>query len=239
MRLTRANNKAIEYACKHFHYAKAVPVNTVGYNVYNAKDEWCGVILYGSGANNNIGNEFDLKQGECAELVRVALNGKQECTSQAVAMSLKAIKNDLPLCRLIISYADCDQSHLGTIYQATNWIFVGTKMENCHDSSWIVNGKRIHGRIISDWVKSRGGLQNLTRQQFIQKYYDKNAQPYVTEGKRKYLMPLDKRMRKQIEPLRKPYPKTDENWHKIDRSIFKKNDEDKAQKLTNVAQPTD
>ena len=45
--------------------------------------------------------------------------------------------------------------------------------------------------------------------------------------------------KKQIEPLRKPYPKTDENWHKIDRSIFKKNDDDKAQKLTNVAQPTD
>lgn len=161
MRITRANNKAIEYACKNFHYAKAVPVNTVGYNVYNSKDEWCGVVLYGTGANNNIGNEFDLKQGECVELVRVALNGKQECTSQAVAMSLKAIKKDLPLCRLVISYADCDQSHLGTIYQATNWIFVGTKMENTHDSSWIVNGKRVHGRIISDWVKSRGGCKTL------------------------------------------------------------------------------
>ena len=40
MRITRANNKAIEYACKNFHYAKAVPVNTVGYNVYNSKEEW-------------------------------------------------------------------------------------------------------------------------------------------------------------------------------------------------------
>lgn len=29
-------------------------------------------------------------------------------------------------------------------------------------------------------------------------------------------------MKKQIEPLRKPYPKTDENWHKIDRTQFKK-----------------
>ena len=47
MRITRANNKAIEYACNHFHYAKAVPVNTLGYNIYNQNDDWCGVILYG------------------------------------------------------------------------------------------------------------------------------------------------------------------------------------------------
>lgn len=224
MRLTRANNKAIEFACKHFHYAKAVPVNTVGYNVYNDNNEWCGVVLYGTGANNNIVTEYDLKQGECVELVRVALNGKQECTSKAVAMSLKQIKKDLPLCRLVVSYADCDQSHLGTIYQATNWLFVGTMMQNTYDSSWVVNGKRVHGRIISDWVKRRGGLQGLTRQQFIHKYYDKNATPYITQGKRKYLMPLDKTTRKRIEPLAKPYPKTDADWHKIDRNIFKKKD---------------
>lgn len=63
MRLTIANRKAIEYACMHFHYAKAVPVNTLGYNVYNDADEWCGVILYGTGANNNIAASFGLPQG--------------------------------------------------------------------------------------------------------------------------------------------------------------------------------
>lgn len=29
----------------------------------------------------------------------------------------------------------------------------------------------------------------------------------ICEGKHRYLMPLDKKMKKQIEPLRKPYPK--------------------------------
>lgn len=68
MRLTRATPKAIDYACKHFHYAKAVPVNTVGYNVYNGADEWCGVILYGTGANNHIGCEYNLPMGGCWNL---------------------------------------------------------------------------------------------------------------------------------------------------------------------------
>lgn len=224
MRLTKASPKAVRYACLHFHYAKAVPVNTLGYNVYNDNNEWCGVVLFGSGANNYIGNEFKLKQGQVFELVRVALNGKQSCTSQCVSMALKALRRDCPLCRLVVSYADCDQNHLGTIYQATNWLYVGTMMQNKHDSSWLIHGKRYHGRIISDWVRNRGGLQGLTRLQFLQKYYDINAKPYITKGKRKYLMPMDKAMRRQIEPMRKPYPKTDADWHKIDRSQFKHND---------------
>lgn len=220
MRIAKANKDSIKFACMKFHYAKAVPVNTCGYNVYNDKNEWCGVVLFGTGANNNIGTAYGLLQGQCVELVRVALNGKQEHTSQAVAMCLKQLKVDCPLVRLVVSYADCDQSHLGTIYQATNWIYVGTNLVNSKDSLWIINGKRYHGRIISDWVRSHGGLKGLTREQFLRKYYDENAVEYVTKGKRKYLMPLDKKLRKQIAALAKPYPKSDDNWVKIDRSQF-------------------
>lgn len=224
MRITRANNKAIEYACKHFHYAKAVPVNTLGYNVYNQNDDWCGVVLYGIGANNHIGTEYGLNQGQVYELVRVALNGKQECTSQAVAMTLKQIHKDCPLCRLIVSYADCDQNHLGTIYQATNWVYVGTSMQNQTDSSWIIKGKRIHGRVISDYVRKKGGLKGLTRKEFLRMYFDKNATEYITKGKRKYLYALDKKMKKQIAELALPYPKIDADWQKIDRKMFDKKD---------------
>ena len=43
---------------------------------------------------------------------------------------LKQLKKDAPMVRLVVSYADCDQEHLGTIYQATNWIYEGTKNTN-------------------------------------------------------------------------------------------------------------
>lgn len=84
MKLTRANAKAIRYACMNFHYAKAVPVNTIGYNVWNADGEWCGVVLFGTGATPNLARPYGMAQGEVLELVRVALNGKQETTSMAV-----------------------------------------------------------------------------------------------------------------------------------------------------------
>ena len=38
----------------------------------------------------------------------------------------------------------------------------------------------------------------------------KGAQKVTVEGKHKYLMPLDRKMRKQIAPLAKPYPKKTE-----------------------------
>jgi hypothetical protein len=207
MKLEKASNKAIKYACMNFHYAKSIPVNVLGYNVFNEKEDWCGVILYGSGANNNIATQYKLKQGEVIELVRMALNGKQESTSKALAISLKLIKKDVPLCKMIVSYADQDQDHIGTIYQATNWIYTGVSMENTTDSSWVVNNKRYHGRIISGWVKSKGGLKGLSRSEFIKKYYDSKAYEFVTKGKIKYLYPLCEETKQFSKTLSKKYPK--------------------------------
>lgn len=218
MRLTKATHKAVEYACKHFHYAKAVPVCTIGYNVYNGSDEWCGVVLFGRGANQHIGTDFQTVMGGALELVRVALNGKQECTSQAVAMSLKRLKKDCPFCRLVVSYADIDQKHLGTIYQATNWIYVGDSVVG-ESHSFMLNGQKRHERILKSTVNKMG---LVATDENIRKVFGEGTVRFYSEGKRKYLFPLDKAMKKQIEPLRKPYPKTDENWHKIDRSQFKK-----------------
>ena len=222
MRLTKATNESIRYACLHYHYSKAVPVNCLGYNVYNDADEWCGAILYGKGANSNIGKEYNLPQGSVLELTRVALNGKQEQTSKAVAMSIKQLKKDCPHCRCIVSYADCDQQHLGTIYQATNWIYVGQRNTNSV-GAFIVNGKKMHPKSVYSQKVIINGKKVHCPQTLdaVRKYLDPKAELFYTKGKRKYLMPLDKAMRKQIEHLAMPYPKNEGEWTKIDRNTFK------------------
>lgn len=218
MKLTLSTYKAIKYACEHFHYAHVTPVNPLGYNVYNDAGEWCGVVLFGHGATVNIGKPYGLKQGEILELTRVALNGKQECTSQAVAMALKQLHKDCPLCRLVVSYADADQKHLGTIYQATNWIYEG--LLNVGDkSAFIIHGRKVHRRSVgAKIINGRPCVQSL---EAVRKYFDPNATEFVTEGKHKYCMPMDKAMRRQLAHLAKPYPKNDGEWTKIDRNIFK------------------
>lgn len=221
MRLTRATLQAIRFACLHYHYSKSVPANPVGYNVYNDAGEWCGVILYAVGATPNIGTAYNVPTGGVLELVRVALNGKQEHTSQAVSMSLKQLKKDVPQCRLVVSYADCDQHHLGTIYQATNWVYTGTNNKGSR-GGWIVHGKKMHPKSVHSRIVVVDGKRQHCPQttEAVRKYLDPDAVEFFTQGKRKYLMPLDKKMRKQILPLSKPYPKNEE-WFKIDRSIFK------------------
>lgn len=219
MKLNVASQKAIRYACLNFHYAKSVPANPYGYNIYNADNEWCGCVCFGRGATPNIASSFGMVQGEVIELVRVALNGKQECTSQAVAMALKQLHKDVPLIHLVVSYADIDQDHLGTIYQATNWIYVGDVNQNSR-TAFIINGEKIHPKTIYNRIIN--GKHCPQTIDAVKKYFDSNATVFISKGKRKYIMPLDKRTRKQFAHLAQPYPKTDADWHKIDRNQFKK-----------------
>ena len=221
MKLTKATPEAIRFACLHYHYSKSVPVHPIGYNVYNDAGEWCGVIIYSAGATPNIGSPYNIPGGGVLELTRVALNGKQEQTSKAVSLSLKQIKKDVPQCRLIVSYADCDQHHLGTIYQATNWIYEGLSKG---DTYFIIHGRKTHRKTISSRIVTINGkkVHCPSSLDAVRRFFDKDATVFRSEGKRKYLMPLDKEMRKQIAPLAKPYPKEKPDWQKIDRATFTK-----------------
>jgi hypothetical protein len=198
MRLEKASYKAVKYACMNFHYAKSVPVNTFGYSVFNDKNEWCGVVLFGLGANNNAAKQYNLKQGQVIELVRMALNGKHHKTSRVLSISIKLIKKDLPLIRLIISYADGNQNHLGTIYQATNWYYTGDSQTT---KTPAINGKRIHAKSIY----SKYGTNSISELQSngVDIKYLKD------KPKRKYIYPLDKSLIPLCKSLSKPYPKKD------------------------------
>lgn len=200
MRISRATAEAIRYACLKFHYAKAIPSVSYGYNVFNDNDEWCGCICYGTGANYNIGTEYGLVTGEVLELVRVALNGKQGITSKAVSLSMKQLHKDAPLVKLIVSYADVDQNHYGTLYQALSFIYVGTHVG---DRYFIINGKKTHRKTIH----SRGVKNNLKS---VQKYLDPKATEFFSLGKRKYLFSFDKKLREEIQKKALPYPKKEE-----------------------------
>jgi hypothetical protein len=191
MILKKASAKAVRYAIMNWHYSKSVPMVQVAYAVFNDKDEWCGVICYSIGANNNIAKPYKLNQGEVIELVRVALNGKQESTSKALSISLKLIKKDAPLVKLIVSYADTEQGHAGTIYQATNWYFTDTKTDGM--DKVIFNGKVTHKKTVNSRIGTTKGLE-------------------IVKGtaKHKYIYPLDKSLIPLCKELSKQYPKNKE-----------------------------
>jgi hypothetical protein len=190
MRLEIASAKAVKYACLNFHYSKVVPAQYFGYSVFNDKNEWCGVILFGGGAGAYMGRPFGLFYGQYLELTRMALNSKQESTSKAMSIAIKLIKKSNPTVRLLISYADKGQEHIGTIYQATNWYFV----ENIKSSGEEVFYK---GR----WSHNRTPSEKLNTEDYKKLIKRKKS------GKYKYIYPLNKNMIPLCESLKKPYPK--------------------------------
>jgi hypothetical protein len=198
MRLEKASLKAVKYACLNFHYAKRVPVNFVGYSVFNEKDEWCGVIVFGAGIMG-IEKPYKLSKGTVYELVRVALNGKQGITTKAVSLAIRIFKKSSPLCKLLVSYADSDQGHHGIIYQAMNWTFTGSKVTCCKWKD--KNGKEIHDRR----VDKRGYKIEFGKK--VKCHKPEELTRYETGVKHKYIYPLCKSMIPLCKQLSKPYPK--------------------------------
>ncbi len=185
MRLYKANIKQIRYSCLNYHYAKAVPSVIHGYSVFNDKNQFCGIIGFGQGANQNLGKKYGLVTGQYLELVRVALNGKQESTSQALSIAMKLLKKENTLVKLLISYADNDQNHQGIIYKATNWIFEGETQLDGGTPKFRIKGKVLHGKS----VHSKGWKQNID---WIRKNIDPNAELVFTKGKKKFIYWLRK-----------------------------------------------
>ena len=203
--LKRASPDAIRYACMNFHYAKRVPSAMYAYNVYNEQNEWCGVVIFGSGAQHNIATAIGFNHGEVLELVRVALNGKQPCTSECVAAAVRQLHRDAPQIKALVSYADQNQGHLGIIYQATNWLYIGDTSQTSASKpdAYVIHGKAIHPRSVG----AMGYHQSIG---WLREHVDPDAQEVWGKPKFKYVFVYDKRKRKEWQKKALPYPKKGE-----------------------------
>lgn len=157
-----------------------------------------GAVIFARGANRHIGAPYGLLDTQCCELVRVALSGSQKTpTSQIVSGAMRMLRQKETGLRLIVSYADRNQGHTGTIYQAMNWIYAG---ETPYLYRW-VDGKLYHQREVS----KSGVKPYFGKPRRVPKIDE--CVKVVQDGKHRYLYPLDRAMRKQIASLAKPYPK--------------------------------
>ena len=193
LKIDWATYEAAKYACTHWHYSKTIPTGKNNYLGAWEGGNFIGVVIFGLGATGTMGKPYGLNTFQIAELVRVALKSHITPVTKIVSISIKMIMKKNPGLRMLISFADPFHGHNGAIYQAGNWIFTGQcgigEMYLLRDGS-MAHPRRFTGR---GWNKK--------------KPIPADAVKIKTPGKYRYLMPLDGEMRKQIEPLRKPYPK--------------------------------
>ena len=193
-----ATHAAAKYACEHWHYSGCLPMGKlvkVGAWEYG---KFIGVVIFGRGATPNLGKPYGLNQTECVELVRIALRDHATPVSKIAAIAIRMLKKSNPNVRLIVSFADRSQGHHGGIYQAGNWFYNG---EGQPATFYMIKGKLTHPRSIGH----KGLPQNIKGARQL----DRNAEAIAVPGKHRYLMPMDKQMRKRVQSISKPYPKRD------------------------------
>ena len=153
LKLDWCSYQAAKYAVEKWHYSKTLPANRSNYIGVWENGSFRGVVIFGMGASPSLGKPYGLKNGEFAELTRVAIRKHESSISRIVAIAIRMLRKKTPGLKILISFADPFHGH---------------------------NSPK---EIPREAVKIR------------------------TPGKHRYLYPLDDEMRKQIEPLRKPYPK--------------------------------
>lgn len=206
LKLDWCSHAAAKYAVEHWHYSRCVPnQKTAKLGVWE-NQRFIGCVLFGDGANNNLYKPFGLKYEQGAELVRVALTSHKSPVSKIVSVAIRLFQRAYPTMRLILSFADPEQGHIGGIYQAGNWIYLG---ETLPSDEYIVKGRRMHGRALRS-TRSTHALKNIKANNVLdwtRKVIDPEAKAVEGSSKLRYAMPLDAEMRARILPLAKPYPK--------------------------------
>jgi hypothetical protein len=194
LRVDWATHAAAKYACEHWHYSKTLPSSLQKRVAVGAWESnvFIGVVVFGHGANAQIGMPYDLTINECVELTRVALRHEHKTpVSRIVRLALKFLHAANLGLRLVVSYADMGQGHHGGIYQAGNWVYVGSSKGA---KRLLYKNKVWHAKALYT------SYPNL-------KHSDSSVKKLDGSDKHKYLMPLDPEMRAKILPLAQPYPK--------------------------------
>lgn len=180
--------------CKPFvigiHYAKRWPSISYAFGLFK-NGSLCGVVTYGTPPSAPLrrGIAGDDYKSDVLELNRLCLlNNLKNEASVLVGRSLKL----LPRNKIIVSFADTNQGHVGYVYQAANFIYCGLSAKR---TDWKVKGKEhLHGQTIADEFR---GVKN--RAQAMRDKYGDGFYLHPRPRKHRYIMVIgNKRYKKAV-----------------------------------------
>lgn len=203
LRLAFAPHEAAKLACENYHYAGVLPTGKLVKVGVWEDDDFRGVVIFSRGASPWLGRKYDLDHVEVCELTRVALREHDAPVSRILAIALKLLKRSNPGLRLVVSFADPGQDHVGGIYQAGNWVYTGRSGDV---DEYFVDGRWRHKKGV--WYRLRDEGRQGKNLPVIEGGVPVEFRR--APGKLRYLYPLDPEMRDLVELLRRPYPKRED-----------------------------
>ncbi len=215
-----------------YHYSHAWTMCRYALGVFYENDEQdvlgntetlIGCLVYGYPVGRSaITSVIDgLEKDECLELTRLFIHDGygSNIESYAMGQSFQWIKDNAPNIKMLLSYADPEQMHLGGIYQATNWLY-----QDCRDIQLMPNYSVSLSNNPYNWIHSRTvfskwgshNLEHLKTQmgkENISQFWRKKESP-----KHRYIQVLGqnksekRKLTKRLKHKVSPYPKDAEEF---------------------------
>jgi len=147
----------VKEICREKHYLYRVPNIAKAYGLYR-EDLLMGVVTFGIPPSPYLmkicGEEY---KGAVLELNRLWCFDESPKNSESylISQGIKKLREDRPDIKVLVSFSDTRQGHLGYIYQATNWSFTGWSIPG--GGSIVINGKEHHPKNLNN----KYGTSNL------------------------------------------------------------------------------
>lgn len=187
---------AMEFVVKYHYLHRRCPCSQA-FGLYE-EDEMIGVICYGTPSSSS------LRKGICGveesfnviELTRLYIKdgSLKNAESFLIGNTIRRVKKEI-----IVSYAEIQAGHVGTVYQATNWIYTGLSAKR---TNWIIDGIDKHCQTIADKYTAIELRETFGDRFHLVDRPRKHRYVYFNCGKRKKKLLLAK-LKYKIEP----YPK--------------------------------
>jgi hypothetical protein len=136
-----------------------------------AHERLVGCMTYGHPVSNraigSITKNIELELDNVLELTRLVVLdfvGKNT-ESWFIGQSFDWLKKNAPEVKVLISYADPEQEHTGTIYRATNWLYQGcgvSKLMPDFSIQLMDGGEWIHSRTVGERYGNKN-VENLAK----------------------------------------------------------------------------
>ena len=216
LQIYKLNNANAKDFMTKYHYTHTCPKCSIAYGIYHNEQLQC-VVVYGQPSGKNLASSIwkGGNEQECLELLRLYSfdNCPKNIESWSISRSIKELKQDMPQVKVLVSYADNSAGHIGYIYQASSWTYIGKGSKEC---KIFIDGERQHRRTLYD----RFGTSSLT--QLKEKLGDRLQVDDERLGKNKYIKII--RDKRKIDKLLKvkplEYPKGDIKYYNNENSEF-------------------
>lgn len=189
-----------------FHYLHRKAPASFCYGLFNETGQMVGTVVYGKPASPSLckGIAGAEESSKVMELTRlwIADTTPKNAESFLIGQSLKMLP---PEYDIIVSFAEIQAGHVGTVYQATNWLYTGKSDRHVEWKLDGVSGK--HSRHLLDEYGGVNKAKEVLGDRLVRAERPRKHRYIMLRGSKARKRELLDKLRYQVLP----YPKHERN----------------------------